>query len=150
MVCKLFLHEKTVEILLTILQYEEKGEKIYPLQISNLLESPYSYISKVIREFERNFIIESKVEGRTRYIKLTEFGKRIAVMLRELKSELEKDLVALARLEKLKKIFENGQKDFYTLAPIIAELEILASSTKDEIIRKEVISFKQNLEELVC
>ncbi|MEM1578359.1 MAG: winged helix-turn-helix domain-containing protein [Archaeoglobaceae archaeon] len=150
MACKLFLHEKTVEILLTILHSEEKGEKIYPLQISNLLDSPYSYISKVIGEFEKNFIVESKVEGRTRYIRLTDFGKRIAVMLRELKKELGQDLIALARLETLKKIFENGQKDFYTLAPIIAELEILASSTKDEPIRQQAISFKQKLEELLC
>ncbi|MEM4541251.1 MAG: ArsR family transcriptional regulator, partial [Archaeoglobaceae archaeon] len=72
MLSRLFLHEKTVEILLNILEAEEKGEKVYPLQISNSLNSPYSHISRVISEFERNCIIESKLEGRTRVIKLTE------------------------------------------------------------------------------
>lgn len=151
MLCRLFLHEKTVEILLNILEAEEKGEKVYPLQISNSMNSPYSHISRVISEFERNCIIESKLEGRTRVIKLTECGKRIAYLLRELKNELEKDLVSIMKVKKLEKIYENSRKDFYCLAPIIAELEILISSTKDENAIKEAKMLKERLEsDCIC
>lgn len=151
MLCRLFLHEKTVEILLNVLEAEEKGEKVYPLQISNSLNSPYSHISRVISEFERNCIIESKLEGRTRVIRLTECGRRIALLLRELKNELSKDLVSIMKVKKLEEIYENSKKDFYYLAPIIAELEILISSTKDENAIKQAKMLKNRLEsECIC
>ncbi|MCS7144046.1 MAG: ArsR family transcriptional regulator [Archaeoglobaceae archaeon] len=151
MLSKLFLHEKTVEILLNVLEAEERGEKVYPLQISNSLNSPYSHISRVISEFEKNCIIESKLEGRTRVIRLTECGKRIALLLRELKNELSKDLVSIMRVKKLEEIYEKSKKDFYHLAPIVAELEILISSTKDENAIKEAKILRSRLEsDYIC
>ena len=150
MLFKLFLHEKTVGILLTILDFEERGEKIYPLSISNLLNSPYSYVSKVLGEFERLCLVESKLEGRTRIVRLTDYGKRIATALRDLKKLLERDIVAESRLDFLKRIFENGQKDFYSLAPILAELEILISKTRDEVVLEEAKRMKKMVEEMIC
>lgn len=150
MLCKLFLHEKAVEILLTILDFEERGEKIYPLGIANLLNSPYSYVSKVLGEFEKFCLIESKLEGRTRVVRLTDHGNRIAKALRDLKKLLERDIVAEFRLDTLKRIFENGQKDFYSLAPILAELEILISTTKDAIVLGEAREMKKRVEEIIC
>lgn len=151
MLCRLFLHEKTVEILLNIFEAEERGEKVYPLQISNSLNSPYSHISRVISEFEKYCIIESKLEGRTRVLRLTDCGKKIALLLRELKKELEKDLVSIMKVKKLGEIYENSRKDFYCLAPIIAELEILMSSTNDETALEEVRKLKKRLEsECLC
>lgn len=151
MLSRLFLHEKTVEILLNILEAEEKGEKVYPLQISNSLNSPYSHISRVISEFERNCIIESKLEGRTRVIRLTECGKRIALLLRELKNELSKDFVSIMKVKRLEEIYKTSKKDFYYIAPIIAELEILISSTKDVNALEEAKKLKKRLEsECLC
>ncbi|MEM0215638.1 MAG: ArsR family transcriptional regulator [Archaeoglobaceae archaeon] len=151
MLSRLFLHEKTVEILLNILEAEEKGEKVYPLQISNSLNSPYSHISRVISEFERNCIIESKLEGRTRVIKLTECGKKIAILLRELKNELSKDFVSIMKVKRLEEIYKTSKKDFYYIAPIIAELEILISSTKDVNALEVAKNLKKRLEsECLC
>lgn len=150
MLCRLFLHEKAVEILLTVLSFEEKGEKIYPLNISTLLNSPYSYVSKVLSEFEKFCLVESRLEGRMRVVKLTDYGRKIAAVLRELKKLLERDIVAEFRLDMLKRIYENGQKDFYSLAPILAELEILISKTNDEIVREEAREMKRKLEEMLC
>ncbi|MCS7129908.1 MAG: ArsR family transcriptional regulator [Archaeoglobaceae archaeon] len=151
MLSRLFLHEKTVEILLNILEAEERGEKVYPLQISNILNSPYSHISRVIGEFEKNSIIESKLEGRTRILRLTEYGRKVAIMLRELKNELSKDFVSLMKLKKLEEIYEKSKRDFYSLAPIIAEIEILLSSTKDENAIREAMRLKKLLEsDVVC
>ncbi len=50
---KMFLHEKTVEIMIKILEAEENGKRVYPLIISKEIGSPYSYISKVLSEFEK-------------------------------------------------------------------------------------------------
>lgn len=145
---RIFLHEKTVSILLRILEGEERGEDIYPLQISNDVGSPYSYISKVLKEFEKNAIIESKFKGRIRIVKLTDHGKNVAMKLRKLKKELEKDFPARKKLSILKKVASGvNEKDrFKILAPVFAELEILERTTEDEEVLKEVFKFKKEIE----
>ena len=149
---RLFLHERTVEIMLRILEADENGEKIYPLQISNDLGSPYSYISKVLGEFERCSLAESKIEGRMRVVCLTSYGRKIARMLRDLKKELEKDFGARRKLDILKEIYGNGRKDFKALAPVYAELEILKKSTNDCEVLEEVdrmlVEVRKALEEV--
>ncbi len=146
---RLFLHERTVEVMLRILDAEERNEKIYPLQISNELGSPYSYVSKVLGDFERNSLLESKVEGRVRVLRLTEFGRKIAEMLRDLKRELNKDFNARKKLKILKSVLEENSKDFRTLAPVLAELEILSKSTHDEEVKREVEETKKVVEAMI-
>ena len=146
---RLFLHERTVEIILRILEAEEANEKIYPLQISNDIGSPYSYISKVLSEFEKNSIVESRVEGRMRVISLTPYGKKVAIMLRELKKELEKDFNARRKLDILKEVALNGKKDWRVFLPVIAELEILRNSTDDEEVIKEVENMIGKVEKMI-
>ncbi len=145
---KLFLHKKTVNVLLRILEAEEKSEKIYPLQISNDVGSPYSYISKILGDFEKNALIESKLKGRVRVIKLTEYGRRIALMLRELREELKKDFLARRKLEVLKNVLKdlNGKDPFKILAPVIAELKILKKSTNDREVIEEIEKLEKKIE----
>ncbi len=149
---RLFLHERTVEIMLRILEADENGEKIYPLQISNDLGSPYSYISKVLGEFEKCSLVESRVEGRMRVVHLTSYGKKIARMLRDLKKELGKDFKARRKLDLLKEVYGNGKKDFKAIAPVYAELEILKESTHDcevlEEVEKMLHEVRKTLEEV--
>jgi len=136
--------------MLRILDAEEKNEKIYPLQISNDLGSPYSYISKVLGDFERNSLLESRIEGRVRVVRLTEFGRKIAEMLRELKRELSKDFNARRKLKILRSVIENGaSKDFRTLAPVLAELEILRDSTDDEEVKREIEETRRIVEAML-
>ncbi|WP_456468800.1 winged helix-turn-helix domain-containing protein [Archaeoglobus sp.] len=146
---RLFLHERTVEIILRILEAEEANEKIYPLQISNDIGSPYSYISKVLSEFEKNSIVESRVEGRMRVISLTPYGRKVAIMLRELKKELEKDFNARRKLDILKEVALNGKKDWRVFLPVIAELEILRNSTDDREVIKEVENMIGKVEKMI-
>ncbi len=145
---KLFLHERTVEVILRILEAEEKNEKIYPLQISNDLGSPYSYVSKVLGDFEKNSLLESEVEGRIRVVRLTEFGRKIARMLRELKNELNKDFNARKKLKILSKLAREGG-DFRTLAPVLAELEALKESTNDSEVIEEVEKTRKIVEAMI-
>jgi predicted transcriptional regulator len=148
---KMFLHEKTVEIMLKILEAEENGKNIYPLVISKEIGSPYSYISKVLSEFERNALIESEVRGRVRVVRFTEEGRRIAMMLRDLKKELRKDFVARKKLSILKEIVDNAKNNgnaFRVLAPVIAELEELKSSHDSEVV-EEVKNLERKIEEVL-
>jgi len=145
---KMFLHEKTVEIMLKILEAEENGKNIYPLVISKEIGSPYSYISKVLSEFERNALIESEIRGRVRVVRFTEEGRRIAIMLRDLKKELRKDFVARKKLSILRKIVDNAKNNgnaFRVLAPVIAELEELKSSHDSEVV-EEVKNLEKKIE----
>jgi len=126
----LFLHEKTVNVLLRILEAEDRGEEVYPLSISKDIGSPYSYVSKVLGEFEREAIIDSEYVGRTRIVKLTESGRELAEKLRELKKILSKDFVSrkkLTLLENFVREYENLNfseiEAVFAYAPILAELE---------------------------
>ncbi len=148
---KMFLHEKTVEIMLKILEAEENGKKIYPLVISKEIGSPYSYISKVLSEFERNALIESEVEGRVRVVRFTEEGRKIAEMLRNLRNELRKDFVARRKLSILKEVVKNVNENgnaFRLLAPVIAELEELKKSWDKEVL-EEVRNLERRVEEIL-
>lgn len=144
---KMFLHEKTVEIMLKILEAEENGKNVYPLIISKEIGSPYSYISKVLSEFEKNALIESEVKGRIRIVRFTKDGRKIAELLRKLRNELRKDFVARKKLSILKDVVNNVKNDgnvFRVLAPVIAELEELKNSDDAEVV-EEV----KNLEKLI-
>ncbi len=136
---RLFLHEKTVEIMLKILEAEENGKRVYPLIISKEIGSPYSYISKVLSEFERNALIESEVRGRIRVVRFTEDGRRIAELLRKLRNELRKDFIARRKLSILKDVIDNARENgnaFRILAPVIAELEELKNSFDSEVVEE--------------
>ncbi len=144
---KMFLHEKTVEIMLKILEAEENGKNVYPLIISKEIGSPYSYISKVLSEFEKNALIESEVKGRIRIVRFTEDGRKIAELLRKLRDELRKDFVARKKLSILKEIVNNVKNDgnvFRVLAPVIAELEELKNSNDVEVVEEA-----KNLEKVI-
>lgn len=134
---KLFLHERTVEIFLRILKADENGEKIYPLQISTDIGSPYSYVSKVLGELEKYSLIESKSEGRMRVLSLTSYGKVVAKMLRDLYNELEKDFKSRMKLDILKKVYSNANRDLRVYLPVMAELEMLIKSTEDKFVIEE-------------
>lgn len=143
---KIFLHEKTVEIMLKILEAEERDKDPYPLGISKEVGSPYSYISKVLSEFEANALIESEFKGRVRVVKFTEDGRKIAEMLRDLKRELNKDFVARKKLSILKNVIEvaNDNEDKYkVLAPVIAELDALKNETEDEEVVESILKLRE-------
>ncbi len=136
MLKKLLVHEKTVEIILKILEAEENGKKAYPMLIAKEVNSPYSYVSKILGELERFAVIESEFEGRTKVLRLTRDGRKLAKTLKELVNLLECDFVSRNRVSKLKEIYENSSKDFRSLAGILAEVERLKGSKDLEVLRE--------------
>jgi len=148
----MFLHEKTVDIMLKILDSEENGESAYPLAISKEVGSPYSYISKVLSEFEENALIESEFKGRIRVVHFTEEGRKIAEMLKGLKEELGKDFIARKKISTLKDAIEivKGEEDkFRTLAPVKVELDALKKEVKDKETLKMVEQVEKEVEKLL-
>lgn len=148
----MFLHEKTVDIMLKILDSEEKGESAYPLAISKEVGSPYSYISKVLSEFEENALIESEFRGRIRVVHFTEEGRKIAEMLKGLKEELGKDFIARKKISTLKDAIEfvKGEEDkFKSLAPVKVELDALKKEVKDKETLRLVEQVEREVEKLL-
>ncbi len=135
MLKRLFIHEKTVEILLKILEFEQNGKKAYPMLIAKEVNSPYSYVSRILGEFERFALVESEFEGRTKVLRLTRSGRRIAEILKELVNVLNGDIVMRERLNKLWEIYRSSKKDFKSLAGVIAEIENLKKSKDLEVLK---------------
>jgi predicted transcriptional regulator len=151
---KMFLHEKTVDIMLKILEAEEKGKEAYPLGISKEVGSPYSYISKVLSEFEENALIESEFRGRVRKVKFTKEGRRIAELFKQIKEELSKDFVARKKVNMLEEVVEkaNGKDEgemFKILAPVITELKILKNQTTDEGTAEMIEKLESKIDEIL-
>jgi len=151
---KMFLHEKTVDIMLKILEAEEKGEDAYPLGISKEVGSPYSYISKVLSEFEENALIESEFKGRVRRVKFTREGRKIAEIFSKLRKELKKDFVARKKLNILEEVVnsangKNEDETFKILAPVKTELRILKNQTKDEETMELVRNLERKIDEMI-
>lgn len=142
----MFLHEKTVNVLLQILEAERRNAKLYVSQLSNAVNSPYSYVSRLIKQFEENSLVETRLEGRVRVVRLTPFGRKVAELLESLVKELRKDIRALNRLRTLEEIARKGG-DFRALAGVVAELEILRR-TGDEVVRAEASRLLKLLEEM--
>lgn len=145
---RLFLHEKAVNILLKIYEYEMEGKNAYPLSISRDVHSPYSYISKVLGIFEKAALIESKFEGRIRIVKLTEDGKELAKQFLQIKCLLNRDFLARRKL----RILESALMDLNgnnpnQLLPIKAELENI--ETQDREVMERVDELKKKVEEML-
>ncbi|HID43202.1 MAG TPA: ArsR family transcriptional regulator [Archaeoglobaceae archaeon] len=149
----MFLHEKTVDIMLKILEIEKNEERAYPLVISKEVGSPYSYISKVLSEFEENALIESEFKGRTRVVKFTDEGRKIAEMLQRLKKELGKDFITRKKISTLRdavEVVKNEKEDtFRVLAPVKAELETIKKNVKDDETRKMVEDMEKEVNKLL-
>ena len=151
---KMFLHEKTVDIMLKILEAEEKGEEAYPLGISKEVGSPYSYISKVLSEFEENALIESEFKGRVRKVRFTREGRKIAEIFSKLRNELKKDFVARKKLNILEEVIKsaNGKEEeevFKILAPVKTELSIIKTQTTDEETIELINSLEKRIDQMI-
>ena len=80
-----FLQDKPARILLEM----TKDERTYPADISKALAATYSHIVRVIQKLEEIGLVESEMEGRTKYIKLTETGQQVAHHLEGLQMALK-------------------------------------------------------------
>lgn len=93
---ELFFNKKTVEILLSMLEDEKPR---YPKVIAEEVGSIYPHVFNILKELEEAGIVESYKEGRIRFIRLTEEGKKITEKFKDIYSNLDtfQDMVSKER-----------------------------------------------------
>ena len=81
---KLFLQEKPTHTLLFI----GLTGKTYTSVISKEIDSPFAYTSRVLQKLEHFGLIRFTVEGRRKFVELTEYGKEVGTSLKEFKETI--------------------------------------------------------------
>ena len=81
----ILLHKKVVDFIISILS----SDKDIPTRDINKNLMIEAYLYKLVRTLEEEGIIKRKKVGRSKYIKLTEKGKRIAEHLKKIYEVLE-------------------------------------------------------------
>ncbi len=87
---KLLFKERAVEILMTIYFESLDGKNVYIQYIASKVNSPHSYVWLLVKKFEEAGLVESIIDGRTKIIKLTDKGVRVAEKVKEIIEELTK------------------------------------------------------------
>lgn len=83
---ELFFNRKTVEILLSMLDTEKPR---YPKVIAEEVGSIYPHVFNILKELEEVGLVESYKEGRIRFIRLTDEGRKITEKFQQIYSDLE-------------------------------------------------------------
>lgn len=84
----LIFKEKAVEVLMTIYFENLKNKDVYIQYIASKVNSPHSYVWLLIKKFEKANLVECVVVGRTKVIKLTKKGEKVASYIKEIYDEL--------------------------------------------------------------
>lgn len=129
---RLFLREKPVLALLAV----GEMESAYAAMIAKRIDSTFPHTSSILSELEAQGLVKSRPEGRIRYLKLTDRGRRIARALQELSDLLQKSDAMMQRLERLQKTASQadgpGPKMVFRLGPMrrdLAKLKGLGDAT---------------------
>ncbi len=87
---KLIFKEKAIEILMTIYLGNIKGKNVYIQYIASRVNSPHSYVWLIVKKFEDAGLVNCLINGRTKVIKLTEKGERVAKYIKKIIEEMTK------------------------------------------------------------
>jgi DNA-binding MarR family transcriptional regulator len=82
----IFFHKKGKSILLSI----NKRENQNITEIAREIEGTYAHTFNLLKEMERLGIVKSTKKGRTKYVKMTPKGKKLAKIVIEFENTLEK------------------------------------------------------------
>ncbi|AAB89883.1 predicted coding region AF_1382 [Archaeoglobus fulgidus DSM 4304] len=88
---KLLFKEKALEILMTIYYESLGGNDVYIQYIASKVNSPHSYVWLIIKKFEEAKMVECELEGRTKIIRLTDKGQKIAQQIKSIIDIMEND-----------------------------------------------------------
>lgn len=81
----IFFQERSKQILLSL----ASADKQHISQIASDIEGTYAHTFNLVREMEGSKIVKSNKKGRTRYVALTEKGKKLAGLLQDFSATLE-------------------------------------------------------------
>lgn len=81
----MFIHEKPVRILVKL----QSPQEYYASALSTEIDATYSHTVKILQRMQEHELVEFEERGRKKIVTLTEKGKKIAEVLRELLQVLE-------------------------------------------------------------
>ncbi len=131
---RLFLREKPVLAILAIGELEPA----YAALVAKRIDSTFPHTISILSQLEAQGLIKSRHEGRIRYLELTDRGKKVAEVLRELSDLLQRPKAQWKRLERIRQmaVFEKGPGAALRLGPLRRDLAKLKRQG-DEELRKE-------------
>ncbi len=131
---RLFLREKPVLAILAVGDLEPA----YAALVAKRIDSTFPHTISILSQLEAQGLIKSRHEGRIRYLELTDRGKKVAEVLRELSDLLQRPKAQWRRLESIRQMaaFEKGPKAALQLGPLRRDLARLKGQG-DEELRKE-------------
>jgi DNA-binding PadR family transcriptional regulator len=128
---RLFLREKPVLAILAVGELEPA----YAALVAKRIDSTFPHTISIISQLEAQGLIKSRPQGRIRYLELTDRGKRVAKVLRELSDLLQRPDAQWRRLEKIKQIAasENGPGAALRLGPLRRDISKLNGQGDEEL-----------------
>ncbi|MHC1567560.1 MAG: MarR family transcriptional regulator [Candidatus Syntropharchaeia archaeon] len=158
---QLFLQSKPVRILLSI----ERMERPYAHRIAKEVDATFSHTINVLSEMEDLGLIKFSKSGRTKYIELTDYGKKIVEAFKNLIAAFGAEETK-RRIEKLsskvEKVFEeeikgkekitraDGKRIAQRLGPYKREiLKLQKIAISDKTMEEEIEKIKNRIEELI-
>ena len=90
MMWNMIVREKIPDIFLCLLTENDYSYNKSMTQISKETDITYSYIFKIIPEFQLNGFLNIEKSGRTSLVTLTKTGRELAILLRKLSEMLRK------------------------------------------------------------
>jgi len=128
---RLFLREKPVLAILAVGELEPA----YAALVAKRIDSTFPHTISIISQLEAQGLIKSRPQGRIRYLELTDRGKRVAKVLRELSDLLQRPDAQWRRLEKIKQIAasENGPGAALRLGPLRRDISKLKGQGDEEL-----------------
>lgn len=135
---RLFLREKPVRALLAVGEIEVA----YAVRVSRHIESTLPHTCAILRELEDEGLIESRPQGRTRRLRLTQRGQLVMRALCNLKELLESPNSPEMRLQRLQSIVASDQGGASTalrLGPLRRELAGLMRE-EDPVLREGALA----------
>jgi len=131
---RLFLREKPVLAILAVGELKPA----YAALVAKRIDSTFPHTISILSQLEAQGLINSRHEGRIRYLELTDSGKKVAKVLRELSSLLQRPDVQWRRLERIKQMFasvKSSEAAALQLGPLRRDLAKLKSKGDEELRR---------------
>jgi DNA-binding PadR family transcriptional regulator len=131
---RLFLREKPVLAILAVGELEPA----YAALVAKRIDSTFPHTISILSQLEAQGLIDSRHEGRIRYLELTDRGKKVAKVLQELSSLLQRPDVRWTRLERIKQLSASERSPeaaALQLGPLRRDLAKIKSQG-DEVLRR--------------
>ncbi|MEA2045307.1 MAG: hypothetical protein U9N48_02100 [Euryarchaeota archaeon] len=123
-----FLREKPAQALLAVRDLDPA----YASRVAKKIESTFPHTTKILTQLDEMGLIRSRLEGRIRYLELTDHGERVASALADLIEVLASSGRLWGRMERLREAIDGVKVTGPEAALCLGPLRRDAARLKDE------------------